>query len=328
MVHSRASGARLRVPKGEIKTPTDPGNSIRGVVFDFKRFAVHDGPGIRTTVFLKGCPLRCTWCHNPEAIARSPQLFFRPERCIKCLACVEVCPSGAQGVSANGNRVFERDVCDLSELCVDVCNSGALELAGRYMTVEEVVDIVRQDAEFYSRSQGGVTLSGGEPLLQASFATELLRACTSEGFHTSVDTCGQLQWSTLERAAQFTGLFLYDLKGVDPECHKANTGASSDRIIDNLRRLSGTGVPIEIRMVIIPGINDSDEQIEAAGRLLGGLSNITGVRLLAYHNMAGSKYVALGMDNTLPDVETPGAPHLAAIGRQLEKHSLNVYLPG
>ena len=118
-------------------------------------------------------------------------------------------------------------------------------------------------------------------MLQASFATELLRACTSEGFHTSVDTCGQLQWSALERAAQFTGLFLYDLKGVDPECHKANTGASSDRIIDNLRRLSVTGVPIEIRMLIIPGINDSDEQIEAAGRLLGGLSNITGVRLLA-----------------------------------------------
>ncbi len=318
--------ARSRVTRSRAPV-TDMADGTQGWVFDFKRFAVHDGPGIRTTVFLKGCPLRCNWCHNPEAISREPQLFFRPERCIECLACVEVCPSGAQSVTADGNRDYARDMCDMSELCVDVCNSGALELAGRPMSVGEVMEVVRQDSEFYRQSHGGVTLSGGEPLLQAPFATALLSACTGEGIHTAVDTCGQLQWSTLERAAPFTSLFLYDVKDMLPERHKASTGVSNERIIDNLRRLSGTGVPIEVRMVIIPGVNDSDRQIEAAGRLFGGLANITGVRLLAYHAMAGSKYAALGMENTLPDVEPPGAVRLTVIGKQLEAHGLTVHLP-
>jgi glycyl-radical enzyme activating protein len=315
------------VRSAETRPSLDEMKSSTGLVFDFKRFAVHDGPGIRTTVFLKGCPLKCAWCHNPEAIARPPQIFFRPERCIECLACVEVCPTGAQSVGDDKKRVFERDICDLSELCVDVCNSGALELAGKSMTVEEVMTAVRQDAEFYDQSQGGVTLSGGEPLLQAAFAMELLRACTAEGIHTAVDTCGQLQWSTLEEAVPFTNIFLYDLKGTDSDIHRANIGVPNDRIIDNLRRLAGTGVPIEVRMVIIPGVNDSDEQIDAAGVLLGALSNIVGVRLLAYHNMAGSKYVALDMENTMPSVTPPESAQLAAIGRQLETHGLNVILP-
>ena len=305
----------------------DQDSEVQGHVFDLKRFAVHDGPGIRTTVFLKGCPLKCTWCHNPEAISRTPQIFFRPERCITCLTCVEVCPSGAQMVDDGGTRVYARDACELSGVCVDVCNSGALELAGELMSVEQVMSAVRQDAVFYRQSQGGVTVSGGEPLLQGAFATALLRACNEEGIHTAVDTCGQLQWSTLEEAVPYTSMFLYDVKDMLPERHKANTGVSNERIVDNLQRLSGTGVPIEIRMVIVPGDNDSDEQIEAAGELLGGLANITGVRLLAYHSMAGSKYAALDMPNTLPRVESPDAERLAAIGDQLEAHGLKVYLP-
>ncbi|MDP6821884.1 MAG: glycyl-radical enzyme activating protein [Dehalococcoidia bacterium] len=300
--------------------------NLKGRVFDFKRFAVHDGPGIRTTVFLKGCPLSCAWCHNPEAIARGSQIFYRPERCIECLACVDACPTGAQAV-IDDKRIFARGICDLSGDCVDVCNSGALEMSGRSMSVEEVMDAVRQDNSFYGQSGGGVTLSGGEPLLQAEFATALLRACHEEGIHTCVDTCGQLQWSTLEAVLPFTSMFLYDLKDTASENHRTNTGVLNERIIGNLKRLSETGVPIEVRMVIIPGVNDSDQQIEDAGRLLADLDNITGVRLLAYHRMAGSKYDALDMENTLPDVEPPGEVRLIAIGKQLETRGLTVYLP-
>ncbi len=305
---------------------TDIARDLKGRVFDFKRFAVHDGPGIRTTVFLKGCPLSCAWCHNPEAIARQPQILYRPERCIECLACVDACPTGAQAVM-EGKRVFARGICDLSADCVDVCNSGALEMSGRPMSVEEVMDAVRQDNGFYGQSGGGVTLSGGEPLLQGEFATALLRACHDEGIHTCVDTCGQLQWSTLEAALPFTSMFLYDLKDMSSENHRANTGVSNERIIDNLKRLAETGVPIEVRMVIIPTVNDSDQQIDDAGRLLSGLDNITGVRLLAYHRMAGSKYAALDMDNTLPAVEPPDEVRLTEIGNQLEARGLTVHLP-
>ncbi|HCV28582.1 MAG TPA: glycyl-radical enzyme activating protein [Dehalococcoidia bacterium] len=314
------------MPDSQSSGKTVIASAREGRVFDFKRFAVHDGPGIRTTVFLKGCPLSCAWCHNPEAIIRGPQIFFRPERCIECLACVDVCPTSAQTVVDN-KRVFTRGVCDLSGFCVDVCNSGALELAGRVMSVDEVMEAVRADAGFYDESGGGVTLSGGEPLLQAEFAIALLRACHTAGIHTAVDTCGQLQWSTLEAALPFTEMFLYDLKDMSSENHRANTGVLNDRIIDNLKRLSGTGVPIEIRIVIIPGVNDSDDQIEGAGRFIGGLDNITGVRLLAYHRMAGSKYDALDMKNTLPDVEPPDELRLMAIGKQLEAQGLTVHLP-
>ncbi|HJP27748.1 MAG TPA: glycyl-radical enzyme activating protein [Dehalococcoidia bacterium] len=303
------------------------GASTPGLVFDIKRFAVHDGPGVRTTVFLKGCPLSCAWCHNPESIDRKPQLFYRPDRCIECLECVKVCPTGAQSVSDENRRVYFREICDISELCVDVCYSGALELAGKRMSVDEVMEAVLQDADFYNESGGGMTISGGEPLLQAEFTIDLLRASTEAGVHTSVDTCGQLQWSTLKRAVPYTSMFLYDLKGMDSENHKTNIGVPNDRIVDNLRLLSETGAPIEIRMVIVPGVNDSDQQIDDTAELLGGLQNIVGVRLLAYHSMAGSKYVALGLDNTMPKVEAPAKEQLVAIGERLEAAGLNVHLP-
>ncbi|MEE8363370.1 MAG: glycyl-radical enzyme activating protein [Dehalococcoidia bacterium] len=303
--------------------PTPPD----GLVFDIKRFAVHDGPGIRTTVFLKGCPLRCAWCHNPEAISSQPEVFFRPQRCIHCLACVEVCPTGAQQVDAAGTRVFDRALCNLSGHCVEVCYSGALEIAGRSMSVAEVMAALCQDTAFYRESGGGVTLSGGEPLLQAEFATAVLRECAAAGIHTALDTCGQLQWKTFEDALPYTDLVLYDVKDMSPEGHRAGTGTSNERIVDNLRRLSERGVPIEIRMVILPGINDSDQQIDAAADLLSSLDSVIGVRLLPYHRLAGSKYHALGRESTMPDIEPPDAADLRRVSDRLAARGLTVHLP-
>ena len=306
---------------------TSGASSLEGLTFDIKRFAVHDGPGVRTTVFLKGCPLRCVWCHNPEAISRKPEVFFHPERCISCLTCVEGCPNGAQQVTSTGLRVYAREHCRLSGICVENCYSGALELAGRAASAEEVMAQLREDASFYETSGGGVTLSGGEPLLQSEFATEILRRCKAEGYHTAVDTCGQVQWRVFEQVLPYVDLVLYDLKHISPEQHQRYTGANNHLVVENLRRLSGYGASVEVRMVIIPTINDSREFIEGAARLLASLENITAVRILPYHRLAGSKYTKLGKENTMPDVDSPSNEAMLRIASWIRRFGLEVIYP-
>ena len=302
-------------------------DTATGLVFDLKRYAVHDGPGIRTTVFLKGCSLRCVWCHNPEAIGHRPEVFFYPDRCIACGSCVEACPTGAQILAEDGQRTFDRAVCDLSLECVEVCNSTALMLAGKQMSVSDVMGEVREDAAFYRVSGGGVTLSGGEPLLQNEFATALLKACKAEGFHTSLDSCGQVPWSFYERALPYVDLVLYDLKHIHADNHKGFTGVSNRRIIQNLRKLNDRGTPVEIRMLIVPTVNDSEEQVGQAAELLAGMDNITAVRLLAYHSMAASKYTSLGRDSTMPDVESPDTDAMARVAEWVRSYGLTVITP-
>jgi pyruvate formate lyase activating enzyme len=302
-------------------------DNLEGLTFDIKRFAVHDGPGVRTTVFLKGCPLRCVWCHNPEAISRKPEVFFHPERCIACLNCVEGCPNGAQQVTPAGQRVYVRELCQISGRCVEDCYSGALELAGRPASVDDVMVQLREDAAFYENSGGGITLSGGEPLLQNEFSTQILRRCKAEGFHTALDTCGQVQWRVFELALPYVDLVLYDLKHISPEQHQRYTGANNRLVVENLRRLSDYGASIEVRMVIIPTINDSREFIEGAARMLASLENITAVRILPYHRLAGSKYTKLGKDNTMPDVEPPGDEAMLQIASWIRQFGLEVVYP-
>ncbi|MBI3972761.1 MAG: glycyl-radical enzyme activating protein [Chloroflexi bacterium] len=301
--------------------------AVTGWIFDVKRFAVHDGPGVRTVLFFKGCPLRCAWCHNPESISRNVQIMFHPQRCIACLACVEACPHGAQQVTPDGERWLDRSRCELDRRCVEVCYAGALEVVGRRVSVDDVLAQVREDASFYATSGGGVTLSGGEPLLQPEFATAVLRQCKAEEFHTALDTCGQVRWKAFEQALPFVDLVLYDVKHMSAERHKHLTGASSRLILDNLRKLGDHGVPIEIRMVIVPTINDGREFIEAAGEFLGSLHTIEAVRLLPYHRLAGSKYLGLGQANTMPEVETPSLAHMQQIAGRLSAHGLKVIAP-
>lgn len=302
-------------------------DDVKGWIFDIKRFAVHDGPGIRTTVFLKGCPLRCIWCHNPESISPKPERVFLPDKCIACGACMEVCPQGAWQVSASGRRVYYPERCDLCGRCVEACYAEALVMYGREVTVEDVMAEVRKDAAFYERSGGGVTLSGGEPLMQADFTAALLRQCKAEGFHTALDTCGHAAWEAVEKALPHVDLVLYDVKYVDPDRHREQTGASNRRILANLRKLSRRGVPVEVRMLIIPTVNDSPDDIEAAADFLAPLENITAVRLLAYHRLAGSKYERLGRENTMPDVGPPGREQLERIAARIASRGLKVIVP-
>lgn len=273
---------------------------MKGTISDIKRFAVHDGPGIRTTIFFKGCPLKCFWCHNPESISFLPQLAYRKEKCINCGRCAEVCPSGAHIVNGATHN-YIREKCKGNGLCANVCLGRALTFYGRSVTVNELMPELLEDLIFYQNSSGGITLSGGEPLAQVDFAKELLMAVKEKGLNTALDTCGYVSRSAIESVLPYTDIFLYDLKHIDSMAHKKGTGRSNEIIIDNLKFLSDSDKKIEIRYPLIPGFNDNKEVLEKAAEFLGKLKNITGIKVLPYHKLAGSKYEALDMENTLPE---------------------------
>lgn len=266
-------------------------------ISDIKRFAVHDGDGIRTTVFFKGCSLRCLWCHNPEGIGWLPQIAYYANKCLGCGECVSVCTAGAQRM-VEGGHSFVRESCAGCGKCAPVCLGNALVYYGREATVDELLPLLLEDRAFYENSNGGVTLSGGECLLQADFCRVLLQRLREEGIHTAVDTCGAVPWEKIEAVLPYTDIFLYDLKAYDEDVHIRCTGQSNRRILDNLRMLDARGQAVEIRIPYVPGYND--DQMEKIAGFVSTLRHVTKVRVLAYHNYAGSKYAALGMENTLP----------------------------
>lgn len=303
----------MTVPRPEnvdTRTPRTP--APRGRIFDIKPFAVHDGPGIRTTVFMKGCSLRCCWCHNPEAISSMPEVGFHPQRCIACEMCVEACRYDAQKSDADG-RTFNRALCTACGACVEACPTDALVYHGRTMTVEEVMEEISKDAVYYRHSGGGVTVSGGEPLLQEAFVVALLEACREEGLHTAVDTCGQVQWQAFERVMALTDLFLYDVKHATADRHRELTGTANDRILENLRKLNDAGAPIEVRYPVVPDVNDDRACVEGIGKALEGMQSVQAIRLLAYHDLAGSKYASVGRASTLPGSASPTTEALRTV---------------
>lgn len=276
---------------------------MTGNVFRIERFAVHDGPGIRTTVFLKGCPLRCWWCHSPESQSTQPELMHRPERCIRCFKCVEECQLGA--ISAvDGLPVVDESLCRWCGGCADACDTGARTRAGRVMSVADVVRAVEQDTLFYDQSGGGVTLSGGEPLMQPAFVIELLEACRSRRIHTAVDTCGMVDRGDLLRAAGLADLFLFDVKMLDDDRHRRFTGVSNGLILDNLRALVAAKARVLVRFPLVPGVNDDAGEVERVGRFLAGLG-LSRVDVLPYHRAGSGKYPALGREYRLAETEVP-----------------------
>jgi pyruvate formate lyase activating enzyme len=298
-----------------------------GIIFDVKKYSIHDGPGIRTTVFLKGCPLHCSWCHNPEGQDQRPQLLYRPDRCLGCGECVEVCPEGA--IRRDGQGVTtDSETCSLCGACVEVCYAEARQMVGRQVTVSEVLAEVERDIPFYDQSGGGVTVSGGEPLLQPEFLLGLLQACKERGMHTAVDTCGHSDWQPLDSIREYVDLFLYDLKLVDDEKHRSFTGVSNQSSLRNLRALSQHGENIILRVPVIPGANDDEENLRATAKLAAALPSLARMDLLPYHNTAIHKYRRLGREYSLPGAERPSDDLLTTIAQTLRDYGLQVQIGG
>lgn len=294
---------------------------LSGTIFDIKRYAINDGPGIRTAVFFKGCPLDCWWCHNPEGRTSHPQLMFRVNRCRACGTCLQACSQGA--ITLNATSVTNWEICDDCGQCADVCVNGAREIVGRQVTTDELLAEIGRDIPFYDQSGGGVTFTGGEPMLQRVFLREVLSACREQEIHTTVDTSGYTSWDGLDEISTFTDLFLYDLKLMDPERHKKYTSVSNRIIIKNLQKLSEKKARIIVRIPLIPGINDDVENLQRLGEFLSALPNLDGVELMPYHDIGLAKYEALGLAYRLKSLQ----PATNSQVEQAEDLLSNYHLP-
>jgi pyruvate formate lyase activating enzyme len=300
---------------------------ITGTVFDIKKFSIHDGPGIRTTVFFKGCPLRCWWCHNPESQAPGPELMVRASRCIQCEACLSACTRGAISRDSGGIST-DAAKCVACGACAEVCYAEARQIVGREMTVAQVMAEIERDVPFYDESGGGVTFSGGEPLLQPDFLLALLRACQEREIHTALDTCGFAPWETIDAVREYVDLFLYDLKLMDDDGHLKFTGVSNDLILRNLQALSRRGHDIVVRVPVIPGINDDEEHVRQIGTFVACLPRLHQVDLLPYHRAGADKYRRLRKVYELPDARPPSDGRMAEIVQVLRGFGLHVKIGG
>ena len=262
-------------------------NAHTGIVFGIQRLSIHDGPGIRTTVFLKGCNINCKWCHNPEGIPMQPLIGLNQGRCVRCGACVAACPNGCHSIE-NGEHRFDRRACEACGKCVDACPVQALDLIGKRMTVDEVMKVVLKDQKYYGED-GGVTLSGGEALMQKDFALELMRRCREHGIRIALETNGVHRKETYDAVMPYVDLFLYDYKATDPEVHKAYVGCDNRRILENLRYLHDSGARVLVRCPIIPGVNDDQTHFDAIAQLTVQLPKLVGAEILPYHKLGVSK---------------------------------------
>lgn len=266
-----------------------------GTIFDIQHFCVDDGPGIRTTVFLKGCPLRCIWCHNPEGFIRKPQMVFQAEKCVGCGRCAAVCKKNAHELDKE-QHLYHRENCILCGECVKACRLELLRIQGREISAGEVIEEVKQDAPFYETSGGGMTLSGGEPFFQGAFAVELLKMAKEENLHTCVETSGFCKEEVLLEALKYTDLFLLDIKETDSERHRKFTGVSNEQILRNARLLAQRKKEIILRCPIIPGCNDRKEHFQNLGELANMLESVIELHLEPYHPLGLGKYRQLGLE--------------------------------
>lgn len=277
--------------------------AVTGLVFNIQKYSVHDGPGIRTIVFFKGCPLRCHWCSNPESQNLKAELGYNRDKCLLCGTCVRTCPENALTLTPDGVRI-DHARCDMEQLCARTCPAEALTVYGKHRTVQDVLDEVEQDSVFYARSGGGMTLSGGEALAQPEFALALLSEARKRRIHRALETCAFVPEETMLRAAELLNYLLIDIKCLDSAKHRIGTGVPNERILSNIRavRAAFPGLPIHIRTPVVPGYNDNDEDIRAIAEFVKG-TGCARYELLAYHRLGEQKYRFLGLDYLLGDQE-------------------------
>ena len=302
-------------------------SDVKGRIFDIQHFSIHDGPGIRTTVFFKGCPLRCLWCHNPESINFQPEIAFYQEFCIGCKHCVEVCPHQCHQF-IDGTRVFKREFCIGCGRCAEECCTEALVLKGKEYTIAQVLAEVEKDRPFYERSGGGLTVSGGEPLAQPQFCLELLNQAKQQNTHTVIDTSGYVKWDIFQEALILTDLFLFDVKADSTELHKRVTGVENARIKENLQKLIEQNAAVIVRIPLIPGCNDTLSEMTGIAEMIKGFKSAPPVHILPYHQFAEQKYQPIGREYELKQIKPPASDHLRQLGQIFEERGLVVDIKG
>ena len=290
----------------------------QGIIVDIQRFSIHDGPGIRTTIFLKGCPLYCIWCHNPEAISRKPQLSFNSEKCKNCFECIRVCPSSAH-YQINGVHNVYYHKCNLAKYCVDSCPNNALKIIGRYIKTSEIINIILRDVDYYKNSGGGITISGGEPMLQYEFTKSILIEAKKNSIHTALDTSGYASTNKYIKIKEYVDLFLFDYKETDAIKHKQYTGVDNNLILKNLDTLYKLGAKIILRCPIIPSINDTYSHFEGICKLHKKYPNIISIHIMPYHNMGFDKAKQAGIENKFIKLDTVGKDLALSWVSQLKK---------
>jgi len=307
-------------------------NELTGKLFDIKGFSVHDGPGIRITLFLKGCPLRCPWCHSPESRAFHTELNWIEKKCVgieKRAPCIDICPQGAISPQPDNGKevrriIIDRTKCDNCGECANVCTAGALIMCGTDYTVDEIVERIRREEPFFNRSGGGVTISGGECLCQPEFTREVLKRCKGKGIHTAVDTSGYVEWDVIESILPYTDLFLYDIKGIDAALHEQVIGVPNTLILENARKIAAAGAKIHIRIPVIPGYSDSAEVFEDIGKFVIELgSAVEAVQILPFHKLGTVKWLRIQNDMPICEAKPPSDELIEARKKQLEDMGLN-----
>lgn len=299
----------------------------QATIFNIQKYSLHDGPGIRTTVFFKGCPLSCKWCHNPESLNKEKQIIRNEVSCRLCGSCTIACPTNALKLKKNTIE-FDRFKCIACGSCEEVCYHDAIKIVGKEMTVDEILKVILKDKIFYDESGGGVTFSGGEPLLQSDFLKELAKKCKFSGIHTALDTSGFTKWETLDRLTNYIDLILYDLKSIDNEKHIEFTGVSNEIILDNLKKLKNKDIDIFLRLPIIKGINDSIEEADRIVEFIDGNKNIRQINLLEYHKMGMEKYPRLGKKYELTGEEKPEKVTVEYLKKIYEEAGYKVVIGG
>jgi pyruvate formate lyase activating enzyme len=296
---------------------------MEGYITHIQHFSIHDGSGIRTTVFLKGCNLKCYWCHNPETLNPKPEIQLFPEKCIGCGECITSCPQSAH-VIQKGNKVFLRERCIGCGKCTEGCFAGSLILVGKKVTSDFVVEDLLQDKEFYETSGGGITISGGEPLFQHEFTFEILKKCKEKGIHTAIESNIAWNWERIELLIPVTDLFIFDIKMRNSKLHKKATGLSNELVLSNAKKLDEAGVPIIVRTPVISGLNDNMEEIGGIAEFISTLKSVLYYELLPYHPLGISKYKSIGKNYDFTQTSRPSKESLSNLLKSIEHYGISV----